>query len=545
MPPEAIDIVHGGRCPWRGVLAGGWVAQAAALTHRSANGVCVIPDAGCAVLTEWLPRFADLFVLEARTAFIARCAALCLAAAILLPQAARAQAPRGRTLTLQEAIALALVNGSSAEVARSVRDAAQQRDRAFNARLLPQLFVSGNAANYNRGINPITLPDGSTQYVGQSQNQSSLQMGFSQRLPLTGGLISVGSALSRIDQFPTTGIPGTRLYQASPLAISLQQDLFKPRNVVWDKPVQSLSANVAQRGYLEVREDIAGNTAGAFFDLYAQQITLANAAKNVAVNDTLYTLNEGRYEVGRIGENDLLKSELALLKARAAMADAALARDRAEATLRRLVAFPAGQSFGIVTPDSIPNIDADPDVAVRQALRNSSVVQQGAFDDVQAKRGSSQARLNNGFNASINASVGFNHTAPGFSQSYQSPLGRQTLNVFVNLPVLQWGAGRADVQEATSIDRRTSANNRAQREALMEDARFSALALQQRSSIWSSRRRPTRSRPSSSRSRAIAIPSARSATPICTTRRTKRTPPFSRTCRRCEATGRRSTTCVV
>ena len=29
------------------------------------------------------------------------------------------------------------------------------------------------------------------------------------------------------------------------------------------------------------------------------------------MNDTLYTLNSGRYEVGRIVENDLLQSELA------------------------------------------------------------------------------------------------------------------------------------------------------------------------------------------------------------------------------------------
>ena len=51
--------------------------------------------------------------------------------------------------------------------------------------------------------------------------------------------------------------------------------------------------------------------------------------------------------------------------------------------------------------------------------------------------------------------------------------------MFLNLPMLQWGAGHADVQEATAIDQRTSANNRALREALVEDARFSALALQQ------------------------------------------------------------------
>ena len=90
-------------------------------------------------------------------------------------------------------------------------------------------------------------------------------------------------------------------------------------------------------------------------------MTLANATANVAVNDTLYTLNKGRYEVGKIGENDLLKSELALLRARAAVDDAKLARDRAEAALRRSIAYPEGQPFAIVTPDSIPTVDADPE----------------------------------------------------------------------------------------------------------------------------------------------------------------------------------------
>jgi len=82
----------------------------------------------------------------------------------------------------------------------------------------------------------------------------------------------------------------------------------------------------------------------------AQEMQLRNASANVAVNDTLYTLNKGRYEVGKIGENDLLKSELALLRARAAVDDAKLARDRAEAALRRLIAYPDGQPFTIVTP---------------------------------------------------------------------------------------------------------------------------------------------------------------------------------------------------
>ena len=141
--------------------------------------------------------------------------------------------------------------------------------------------------------------------------------------------------------------------------------------------MQSLSASSPSAAYLEAREDVAGNTADAFFNLYAQQMTLANAEANVAVNDTLYTLNKGRFEVGKIGENDLLKSELALLRARAAVDDAQLWR--AIAPRRRCVArsrYPEGQPLAIVTPDSIPIVDADPDVAVSEALKNSSTMEQ-------------------------------------------------------------------------------------------------------------------------------------------------------------------------
>jgi outer membrane protein TolC len=395
---------------------------------------------------------------------------------LALPAVLVAQAPAPRTLTLQDAIAMAQQQGPLAQVARSVRDIARWRDRAFNSRLMPQLFLQGDAANLNHGINPITLPDGSTQFIGQAQNQSTLSMGFSQQIPLTGGTISVGSEVSRIDQF---GDLNTRYYQTSPVLVSLRQDLFRPRDVVWDQRVQTLSARVAERGYLEAREDVAGNTADAFFNLYAQQVTLENASKNVAVNDTLFTLNKGRYEVGKIGENDLLKSELALLRARAAVDDARLARDRAEAALRRLIAFPVEQRFTIVTPDSIPIIDADPDVAVRQALKSSSVTEQNALDDVQARRGVGLARANNRFNARIQASAGFNQTATAFGRAYQSPLGKQALTVGVNLPMLQWGAGHADVQQAAANTERVAATNKGRRDALEEDARFSAFQLQQ------------------------------------------------------------------
>jgi outer membrane protein TolC len=387
-----------------------------------------------------------------------------------------AQANDARPLSLQDVIAQAQSQSSAAQMARSARDAARYRNRAFNARLLPQLFLSGNAANLNRGITSQPDGNGSTRFVTQSENQSTMAMGFSQAIPLTGGTISLSSEVSRIDQFGGTT---ATFYQTTPIVLSLEQDLFRPRMVVWNERVQDLSARVAERAYLEAREDVASLAADAFFNLYAQDVALRNAQANAAVNDTLYTLNKGRFEVGKIGENDLLKSELALLRAQAAVEDAKLARDRAEASLRRLIQYPAGRPLVIVTPDSIPAVDADPEVAVREADRNSSITEQANLDAVVAKRGIAQARANNQFNATIRASAGFNQTANGFGAAYQSPLGRQGLTIGVNLPVLQWGAGGAEVAGAKADEERAFANNKQRRDALLEDARFAALGLQQ------------------------------------------------------------------
>lgn len=379
-------------------------------------------------------------------------------------------------LTLQEAISMAQKQGPSAQVARSVRDAARARNDAFNAGLLPQVMLQGNAANLTHGINAVQQNDGSIAYRNQSQNTSTLGLAVAQKIPLTGGTLAFGSEASRFDAF---GDNVDRQYSTTPFFIRLEQDLFKPRNLVWDEKLQSLNAGVAERAYLEAREDVAGNIAGAFFDLYAAEMSLRNASANVSVNDTLYTLNKGRYEVGKIGENDLLKSELQLLRARAALEDAKVQRDRAEAALRRQLVYPEARPLSIVPPDAIPVIDADPDVAVQQALRNSSVMEQSVYDETQAKRGITTARLNNRFNATLAATVGFNQTATTFGNAYASPQGRQTATLGISMPMLQWGAGNAQVEAAKADEQRVAANNKSRHDALAEDARFSVLELQQ------------------------------------------------------------------
>src|SRR2546430_13807010 len=86
---------------------------------------------------------------------------------------------------------------------------------------------------------------------------------------------------------------------------------------------------------------------GAFFDVSAARVAPDKAEKNAAVNDTLYKLNTGRLEVGKIGENDLLQSELALVRARTTLQSARLDLERATDGLRLSLGLPSGTALQV------------------------------------------------------------------------------------------------------------------------------------------------------------------------------------------------------
>jgi outer membrane protein TolC len=392
------------------------------------------------------------------------------AASVVLLAAARAGLP-AQALTLQEGIALAQDRGAAARAARSTRDAARWRDRAFGARLFPQLALTGEAISLDRAINAVPQDDGTTFFIRQSQNVSALNLQLSQRLPFTDGQFFVSSGLSRIDLF---GDQTTRYWRSTPVLVGLTQQIFRPRALVWDRREQALVATAAERAFAEAREQIAIEAATAFFDLHAAQVDLRNATGNAAVNDTLYMLSKGRYEVGKIGENDLLRSELAVLQARTAVDEARLEQERAASSLRRLLDVPRDADLAIVSPSEPPAFDVDPGEAAAVARRNGSRTVDLDLETVRARRRVSEARFSRGFGATLSAVAGFDQTAPVLDEAYRSPLGRQRVTLGVELPLVQWGAGHADLEAARADARAVASTSEAAREAAEQEAYFAA-----------------------------------------------------------------------
>ena len=374
--------------------------------------------------------------------------------------------------TLQQAIEQAQQNGLAARAAVSVRNAARGRDRAFDARLLPQISLGGNLPVYQRSIVGVIQPDGSTIYRPLQETRSDINMFVTQQIPFTGGTLTMSSRLNKREG---NSVPET--WSSSPFSISLSQPLLRSNAIGWNNEVNGLQADIAERQSAEAREDIALQVSGAFFDYYAAQVSLRNQTLNAATNDTLYRLNQGRYEVGKISENDLLQSELALLRARTALDGARLEHDRAKAALRLALNLPSTAPLEIqVTPD-VPEINADTTLAVQQALRNVSTVRAIDLQETAARRGVSEARFNGGPGATVNLTYGYNATGSSRNEVYRDLQQAQQFSLNVQMPLITWGARGADVQAARSELTRAQAEGAVAREQARQDAHFAALQV--------------------------------------------------------------------
>jgi len=381
-------------------------------------------------------------------------------------------------ITLKQAVEMSQRQGYFARANVATRDAARARDRAFGARLLPQISLSGQAPQYNRAITPVTQPDGSIAFTPVEQMTANAGLTVAQKLPLTGGTFSVTSALQRYSQ--TGGTGQVLRWTSNPVIFQIDQPILRPNAIRWDDRVQDLVMDEAEQQYLESREGIALQTSNAFFDFYIAKRTLDNAKYNAAINDTLYTLNKGRLEVGKIGENDLLQSELALLRARSALENAQLDFDRTLAALHLALNLGPNALVDVGVPSRIPEVRVDTGIAVAQALANRAQMKDLELQSVQARRRVAEAKLS-GPGANVSASVGFNQTAQDVNTAYQNLLQAQRFTLGVNIPLIQWGAHSADVQAAKADEQRVDATSRATREQVAQDAKFAALQLTQAS----------------------------------------------------------------
>jgi outer membrane protein TolC len=348
--------------------------------------------------------------------------------------------------------------------------------KSFKAGYLPQLSLTGSVPGYNRSIIPVYDTLGVRSFVPQSSLSSQAGISLDQKIPITGGSFNIFSGLTRYDELLKND---QFSYTTTPLLITYNQPLFQTNSMSWDNDIQDLQQSYSLQKYYEDVEDLSMQVTMAFFDLYISKMNLENNEFNVAVNDTLYTLSKGRYEVGKIAENDLLQSELGLMNARNMLESGRLDYLRAIDQLKLLIGLEQTVQITIQPPSQIINMTIDADIALAQAKQNRSDYIGYKITELNAERSVEEAKSRNRFNANMNASYGFNKNANMLPDAYAKLLYQEGLNISFSVPVFQWGKGTAEVEAAIANQKSVESNISMQKQNFEFDIKYQTLQFRQ------------------------------------------------------------------
>lgn len=350
--------------------------------------------------------------------------------------------------TLQQCLDLARKNGPNAKIAMNIYRSRIFTYRSFNSGLMPQIFLSGTVPDYQRAIIPVIQPDGTTQYIAQSQANSIMTLSVNQPLVFSGGTIFASSSLSRTDL--VSDLTST-LWRASPFVVGIRQPLFQLNTLWWDNKANELQNTEAAKKFNEDMEDAAITVTQKFFDVYVAQMRVGNANLNVTINDTLLTISRGRYKVGKIDENDLLQGELALANAQTELSNAELDYKIALRSLATSLGMNYSEIQGIIPPAELPKISVSVEQAISEAHRNRSDLVTYELRLQNAERTLRTQELLNGFNATVTASFGYNQTSPVLKDVYRNLLDQQAARLDLSIPLLQWGKGSNAIGAAKEL----------------------------------------------------------------------------------------------
>jgi outer membrane protein TolC len=378
--------------------------------------------------------------------------------------------------TLDECITYAQRNSIDARKAMNSFLARTNRSQAFYADFYPQLNLNASLPGVSREINQITQPDGSTLFYEQSQLFTSGALTLSQKIPFLNSELSIASGITKLDVYQTNDYT---LWRSTPFQVTYRQPLFKYNSMTWDRKIRELMDSKSDDEFNQEMEDIAINVTRKFFELYLSEMNLKNSEQNVAVNDTLFRLSEGRFSVGKIAENDLLQSELALLNANNTYSSAELEYRRTLDELKITIGYSGSEKISIIPPKDIPQIDISPDEAVRYAVMNNPRITDLEIRKQEADLALQRAESNNRINADIFASFGLNQAAGQFDLIYRDLLDRQRFDVTIQLPLFTWGKGSGTIEAALQDKNRIVSDTELQRMNFEMEVRYLTERLNQ------------------------------------------------------------------
>ncbi len=341
------------------------------------------------------------------------------------------------TLDLQETIRLA--NDSSLEAFRTKNMylAGYWEYRTYKANRLPSLTLNMTPAQYNRDI---TRRYDSEQDLDIYRSQQSFyaygNLAIQQNFDLTGGTFYLDTELGYMRSF---GGNHYTQFTSVPIRLGYTQSLVGYNAFRWERKIEPLKYEKVKKEYIYNAEQVSEQATTYFFALAMAQAEYDLARENVTSTDTLYRIGMERLKIASISRADLLTLKLDVVNARNTLQTAASSLKRAMFSLASFLNLDKNTQIRLELPGKPQILTIPVDEALEAARANNPDFLELRQNVLEAEREVNRTKIESRFNASINASVGFNQVAEKFSEAYRKPMQQEMVSISVSIPLVDWG----------------------------------------------------------------------------------------------------------
>ncbi|MBV7529710.1 TolC family protein [Chitinophaga sp. sic0106] len=363
---------------------------------------------------------------------------------LLVTTPAAAQLTDTLTLSLPEVIDMARERSISARQAATLRETRYWEYRSFKSNYQPQLALTGILPAYTKSFNQVIQPDGTALFQPVHNNNSTLDLSFTQSIAATGGMIFGSTNLQRFDDFDRH----TTQYSGSPYGIGYSQPLWQFNALKWNKKIEPLRYYESRQAYIEDMEQVAIRATGYYFDLLLAQVNLQTARTILKNTAHIQEVANVKLELGKISRNEILQLKLEQLKASKAVGIASRDLQIASLNIRTYTGLDTTQYIQLQLPDEMMHISVPADKVLAEAYANRSDAIAFVRRLAEAKRDVAKAKGDNGINAMLTARLGYSNSARTVAKVYQNPQDQQLVQLEFSIPILDWGRARSRTRTA-------------------------------------------------------------------------------------------------
>lgn len=352
-----------------------------------------------------------------------------------------------KTVTLEEVICLAREQSLDALVARDKWRASYWQFRNFRADLLPNVVLEGMLPSFDRSLSSYQKEDGTYTFVSSNSIGGNLFLAVRQNIPWTGGKIVLQSKLERIDQLD--GEQSTS-YMSVPFSILLEQPLMAVNRLKWNRKIEPERYRQAKQQFAVDMEDVAIQAVMYYFGLLLEEVNVELDSQNLVNAISLVEIAERKRNMGILSENDLLQLRLNKLNASSSLIQSKQAREQQMFALRNYLGFNEELELELVVPSECPRVVVDFVQVLEVANRNNPFRYEVVCSLLEAARQVAEAKANRGFRVDVNASIGFTGSDRTLLRTYRDLRNRESVSVWISIPILNWGKGRGYLEVARS-----------------------------------------------------------------------------------------------